>query len=306
MVDRINLDSLVQRVFDQDPHLSALQPVVVKELIHYEILWSLDQAGLLRRLTFHGGTALRLCYGGSRLSEDLDFTGGPRFCRADVDGISDVVKSHLTDRYGLEVSVKDPAPQKKTISPIDVDTWQISVITDPGKTHMPRQRIKIDIATMEARSRDVHAIQKNYGVLPSGLGDLLVPTMSKDEILSNKLISLPASVRQRNLRHRDIWDIAWLVQNGAQVNQHWIVERAAEFHFDDYIERLDDMRRILPEHVGGAMFRQEMSRFLPQDVVARTIERQDFSKFLVTTVDDCLAQARASYGGEAEENTWKM
>ena len=55
MADRVDLDDLVQRVFDQKPELEALQPVVVNELIQYEIMGSLDNAALLKDLTFHGG-----------------------------------------------------------------------------------------------------------------------------------------------------------------------------------------------------------------------------------------------------------
>lgn len=310
MADRVDLDDLVQRVFDQKPELEALQPVVVKELIHYEIMWSLDDAGLLKDLTFHGGTALRLCYGASRLSEDLDFTGGPGFTRADVEGISGVVQSHLTDRYGLEVSVKEPKPRKDAGNPVEVDTWQISVVTDPGQSHLPRQRIKIDIATMEARTQDVQAIQQNYSVLPSGLGDLLVPAMSKDEIMANKLVSLPASVHQRNIRHRDIWDIAWLAQNGAEVRRDWVAGRAAEFRLDDYVERLDAMRDALLDHVTGGKFREEMSRFLPRDVVARTLNRTEFVPYVVNTVDEHLAKAREAFASPTKatrsDNDLKM
>lgn len=295
MADRVNLNDLVRRVFDQKPDLEALQPAIMKELIHYEIMWSLDSAGLLGVLTFHGGTALRLCYGASRLSEDLDFTGGPGFSRVDVDGISEVVRSHLTDRYGLEVSVKDPKPRKEDGSPVKVDTWQVSVIIDPGQSHLPRQRIKIDIATMEARTNDVQAIQQNYSILPSGLGDLLVPAMSKEEIMSNKLVSLPASVHRRNIRHRDIWDIAWLAQNGAEVNREWVARRAAEFGLDDYVNLLDAMRDALFDHVSGARLREEMSRFLPREVVVRTFSRPEFIPYMVNTVDERLAQAREAF-----------
>ena len=53
-----------------------LQPVIEKELIHYEIIRAMSENGFLERLCFQGGTALRLCYGSDRFSEDLDFTGG--------------------------------------------------------------------------------------------------------------------------------------------------------------------------------------------------------------------------------------
>ena len=42
---------------------------------------ALSDSGLLQKLCFIGGTCLRACYGSSRLSEDLDFTGGAHFNR---------------------------------------------------------------------------------------------------------------------------------------------------------------------------------------------------------------------------------
>src|SRR6266478_164206 len=49
---------------------------LVKEAIHLYLLSALSDAGVLRHVVFQGGTALRLCYGGERYSEDLDFVCG--------------------------------------------------------------------------------------------------------------------------------------------------------------------------------------------------------------------------------------
>src|ERR1700704_3347964 len=49
---------------------------LVKEAIHLHLLSALSDAGVLRHVVFQGGTALRLCYGGVRYSEDLDFVCG--------------------------------------------------------------------------------------------------------------------------------------------------------------------------------------------------------------------------------------
>lgn len=54
----------------------TMAPVIEKELLHYEILRAMEEDGLLGGLVFQGGTCLRLCYGASRYSEDLDFAGG--------------------------------------------------------------------------------------------------------------------------------------------------------------------------------------------------------------------------------------
>ena len=55
--------ALVERIM-QDGALALMRPVVEKELLHYDILYCLDQGGLLDQMVFQGGTSLRLCHGG--------------------------------------------------------------------------------------------------------------------------------------------------------------------------------------------------------------------------------------------------
>ena len=43
----------------QDSGLRAMRPVVEKELLHYDVLFSLSNAGLLDGLVFQGGTSNR-------------------------------------------------------------------------------------------------------------------------------------------------------------------------------------------------------------------------------------------------------
>ena len=49
---------------------------LIKETIQLHLLSALSDAGVLRHVVFQGGTALHLCYGGERYSEDLDFVCG--------------------------------------------------------------------------------------------------------------------------------------------------------------------------------------------------------------------------------------
>jgi len=291
MLGKINLPEMLEQVWAHKPELMALENVVVKELIHYEILSSLDRHGLLQKLTFHGGTALRLCYGASRLSEDLDFAGGPNFTRKDVEGISEVVKSHLASRYGLEIVVKEPKPRKKDGSTVVVDTWQITIVTNPGQLHLPRQRINIDIATMESRSTGLQAIRKNYPVLPSGLEGLLVPVMSAQEILTNKLVSLPASANRNNIRYRDIWDIAWLTLEDVTIKPEWIIGRLTEFGIEDYGERVEAILNTLGDPSTGKRFKESIARFLPNEAMNRTFGRAGADAFIFKVVQECLAKA---------------
>ncbi|MCI1678090.1 MAG: hypothetical protein LKK36_01455 [Ewingella americana] len=58
MAKRVDFDFLVAGIIQQEG-LAALRPVVEKELLHYDILFCLSEAGLLKRLTttIQGGYA---------------------------------------------------------------------------------------------------------------------------------------------------------------------------------------------------------------------------------------------------------
>ncbi len=86
-----------------------MRPVIEKELLHYDLLFALDKQGLLDKLVFQGGTSLRLCYGSPRFSEDLDFAGGYDFTTAKLMDMKECIEAYISSRYGLEVSVKEPA-----------------------------------------------------------------------------------------------------------------------------------------------------------------------------------------------------
>ena len=77
MSDVENFQVLVERAMTAGGR-ERMRPVIEKELLHYDILFALEMEDLLDTLTFQGGTALRLCYGSQRFSEDLDFVGAER------------------------------------------------------------------------------------------------------------------------------------------------------------------------------------------------------------------------------------
>ena len=200
-------DKLVTEALKNQSELLALRVVVEKELLHYDILRVLSQNNLLVDLTFVGGTALRTCYGGIRLSEDLDFTGGINFSRTSLETMSQTLTSSLNEKYGLEVNVSEPA---KDIS--NVDTWKIKVITKPQQKHLPAQLINInfDICAIASYERQPMLLINPYGV-DMGTSGLIVQTQSIDEIYTDKLIAF--ALRPNRIKYRDLWDIMWLHQD---------------------------------------------------------------------------------------------
>src|SRR5262245_15454372 len=113
-------DQLVTEALKNQPNLTSLRVVVEKELLHHDILRILSENNLLHNLTFMGGTCLRACYGGTRLSEDLDFTGGKDFSRSSLSTMGHILTDSLNEKYGLHVIVSEPVKEIK-----NVDTWKI-------------------------------------------------------------------------------------------------------------------------------------------------------------------------------------
>lgn len=132
----------------RDPNVSGLRPVIEKEILHYEILQAMSEVGALNKLVFQGGTALRLCHGGLRYSEDLDFSGGPRFDKSDVSDLVETIRNKLSSRLSLPVEIKEPKESKGGGNdPVKVATWSIRIQTEPAKPNFPSQKIKVDIDT---------------------------------------------------------------------------------------------------------------------------------------------------------------
>ena len=75
----IDIKRLAEQICQSDQQLASLKTTVEKELLHHEIIATMARHGFLKKLTFQGGTCLRMMYGSNRLSEDLDFAGGSDF-----------------------------------------------------------------------------------------------------------------------------------------------------------------------------------------------------------------------------------
>ncbi|MDT8429840.1 MAG: nucleotidyl transferase AbiEii/AbiGii toxin family protein [Pseudomonadales bacterium] len=277
-----------------DPGRAHMRPVIQKELLHYDILYSLDSAGLLDQLTFQGGTLLRLCHGSPRFSEDLDFVGGREFSRQQLEPIKDCIEHYIGQRYGLEVSVKEPRELKheREYADLKIDKWQVAVVTAPKHKHIPQQRIKVEVANIDAYSREPKALQLNYPFLPEGYGDTLVLAETLDEVMADKLVSLVNTTGY--VRNRDIWDLRWLQQQGAKLRTDWVIKKVNDYRIDDYPEKLADMLDRLPGIIDGDVFQREVLRFIPQDVAQRTLQKPKFKQFLIAEVSSILHQVQTS------------
>jgi predicted nucleotidyltransferase component of viral defense system len=285
-----DFDVLVERAM-RAGNRSHMRPVIEKELLHYDILFALDSEGLLDRLTFQGGTSLRLCYGSPRFSEDLNFVGGRDFDAARLHSMKSCIERYVGARYGLEVSVREPKELAKEPANrnVQVHKWQIRVVTAPARPDLPRQMIKIEVANVPAYTREPQQLRQNYDFLPDGYGDLVVLTESLSEVMADKLVSLVDCTTY--VRHRDIWDLHWLRQQGATMNPELVRKKLADYRSAQYPANALALIERLPRIIEGKEFKDQMSRFIPSDVQERTLFKD---KFLTLLVNETTRALKAS------------
>ncbi|KEQ11758.1 nucleotidyl transferase AbiEii/AbiGii toxin family protein [Endozoicomonas numazuensis] len=284
-------------------HVASMRPVIEKELLHYDILFCLDQTGVLDELVFQGGTALRLCYGGNRFSEDLDFAGGTDFSSVKLKTIKQCIEDYIGKRDGLEVSVKEPGllKQEPEYAELKIDKWQISIITAPDRKDIPRQRVKIEVANIPAYTRSTLPLLKNYDFLPDGYEDTLVYVETLNEVMADKLVSLPAT--QRYVRYRDIWDLVWLQQQGAELDSSLVAKKIKDYRLNDFEQALEQRLSSLVGVLAEGKLQTEMKRFLPTDVYDRTLGKEKFSGYLSSSLSKLLGQLKTELYGSPESKS---
>ena len=278
-----SFSKLVELAMAQDG-LAKMQPVVEKELLHYDILFCLEKAGLLNDLVFQGGTSLRLCRGGSRFSEDLDFAGGVDFSSEKLQPIKACIENYIGERYGLEVTVKEPSTLKKLpeYAELKIEKWQIAVVTSPEQKHIPKQKIKLEVANIPAYKPEPVALNINYQFLPDSYAQTILVAESLNEVLADKIVSLPATPKY--VRYRDIWDLVWLIQQGAQLDIGLVEQKVSDYRLDNFEDMLTVLLSNLKQIVASSEFKQQMERFLPTVVVERTLDEPKFILYLENTL----------------------
>lgn len=292
-------NTLVDEAIRNQGELTALRPVVEKEILHHDILRELSHADLLQELTFIGGTCLRACYGSNRLSEDLDFTGGANFKKSQLENLKETLEFRLREKYEVPITVTEPKAEKQG----NVDTWKLRVNTQPQRPDMPAQRIHLDICAVPSYQIAPRTIRNHYGI-NLGTESLIINAQTREEIFTDKLVTF--AMRPGRLKHRDLWDIAWLTQSGIEPAYELITPKLADHgeSEDTFLKRTDERLELMAnDEQQQKDFIFEMSRFIPPDRLNRTVRQDGFWPYLVNTVTEKVRQAQQQFGKEPSQGS---
>lgn len=265
------LEQLINQIMIDNVDLIGLDDVVEKEIIHHDILFLLHREGLLKQLTFIGGTSLRLCYNSSRLSEDLDFTGGIEFSPDKLAGLETKLQDYLTNKYGLTVHVRKPVVSTKNTS-----TWKVTIEKHSRRPDLPMQKMHIDICALPSFDIEHRPVTNHYTV-NSAMTGLPIAVQSMTEMLADKMIAF--AYRARRIKPRDVWDIVWLKQRNVKQNRDLVLKKlnVRDKETADFLNNLHKHCLLIQsDQTTQDDFYTEMGRFLPQNVLEKTLEQAPF------------------------------
>jgi predicted nucleotidyltransferase component of viral defense system len=254
---------------------AAMAQNLMKEAIHLHLLSALSEAGVLRHVIFQGGTALRLCYGGERYSEDLDFVCGRAGAYlkdvefdALVDKALETTKRTLQRDFDIDaaqITLKRPAqPELVKESDVNVAAWQIVVPINPTpKT--PKSRIKIEFANVPSYDSKPLTVSATPGLVQ--VQDVILSAETPNEILADKAVALTARAA---LKFRDVWDVWFLVNKlAATPDREMVLKKFADYGTLAIAVKANARLDELAKDATATAFYAEMRRFLPSARVAQ-------------------------------------
>jgi len=235
---------------------------IIKEILHYEILYALTQSGAASQLTFQGGTALRLCYKGNRYSEDLDFVCGDSFSTDAMKPFAEMLQKEIAAAYDLQVDIKAPKAKEEAADGVNVARWSAKVRVPQVDPSIPQnQVINIEVASVPSYEPDLVSVNANYPHLPAPLQQMIIAAETPNEILADKIVALGA---RPFLKARDIWDIKFLLDRQIKPDFELVGKKLVDYGWteDDFKAKMEEKIQLLSKPETAEDFQQEMSRFV--------------------------------------------
>jgi len=264
-MDRLETDLLHQKAAAFSQNNPALEQTIVKELLHYDIIEALYKSDIAKEIVFQGGTALRLCYGAFRYSEDLDFvlknTGA--FTPDLMKAFNHVFIQSIKKKYGLKAQVDTPKVKASDETKnIDVKKWTAKIMLP--STHTRQPKINIEIANVPSYDHSIVMVKDNYTQKVGGSMVAALNVESKTEILADKLIAVAG---RSYFKARDFWDIKYLIDDKNTLNSSLVHRKIKDYKIQDFQKKFDDKVKLLDDTTIRSQFIKEMERFLDVDMV---------------------------------------
>jgi hypothetical protein len=174
---------------------------IVREYLQARILGSLQRAGAMIPLAFHGGTALRFLFASARYSEDLDFALERPTPQYDFRAYLQTIRAELTaEGYAIELKVSDKRTVHNAFVRFNGLLYALSL--SPHRDEIFSVKIEVD-THLPAGARLETTIVRRHVTLNLQHHD-------RGSLLAGKLHAI---LMRPYLKGRDVYDLMWYLSD---------------------------------------------------------------------------------------------
>jgi len=220
------------------PNQRAMQLNIFREYLQHHILNAISHSGVSQKLSFIGGTALRLVYGNPRFSEDLDFDN---FGLTDDDftKLSEDIKRFLEEEgYLVEIQLAGKNAFRCNVR-------FPKILFENGLSPLESQKVLIQVDST-AHSFVYKPEIKNLSRFET---NFLIPVTPLDIIFSQKI---GAVLHRPRLLGRDLFDISFILAQLARPNIEYLKNKLG-------ISSIEEARALVSEKIAAI----EINSLLP-------------------------------------------
>ncbi len=217
--------------------LPEAQRSLVREYLQIRILQSLQRAGAMIPLAFHGGTALRFLYQLPRYSEDLDFALERQRKQYDFRGYLEAIRRDLTtDTYAVEIKVNDRKVVNSAFVRFRGLLYQLGIT--PHHDEIMAIKLEVDTNPPPGALLDVTLVQHHV--------DVQLQHYDQASLLAGKLHAI---LQRDYVKGRDWYDLYWYLRqshwpspnfdmlNRSLVQSGWEKGFVAEANWREHVQR---------------------------------------------------------------------
>lgn len=219
--------------------LAIDENTIIREYIQVVFLGVLYGAKASQKITFKGGTAIRLLLGSGRFSEDLDFTA--ELSSVELESlVSATLKKVVYTVPGLKLKKTDEGRQSYT----GILSYQPDGMKYPLNIHL-------DFSRRETPETSIQSVlETDFPVIPQPI----IRHMEWPEVLAEKIRAF--LVRAKG---RDVYDLWFMLDRGVKLDWGMINRKSAMY---DNIVSLDDLIRRVGEF-DEKQLKNDLGKFLP-------------------------------------------
>ncbi|MGD2158053.1 MAG: nucleotidyl transferase AbiEii/AbiGii toxin family protein [Anaerolineales bacterium] len=251
--------------------VGALTPeakrAIVRDYLQMRILQSLQHAGAMIPLAFHGGTALRLLYQLPRYSEDLDFALERQPDQYDFRKYLEAIQRDLTaETYGVEIKINERHVVHSAFIRFRGLLYQLGIT--PHETEVLAIKLEIDTSPPKNALLDTTLVRHHV--------DVHLQHHDQASLIAGKLHAI---LQREYVKGRDWYDLYWCLSqkqwaspnidmlNQALAQSGWkkgsVTENNWREHVQERLESLnwqrvvEDVQRFVIKQRGLTEFNQE-------------------------------------------------